>query len=117
MRKILCLCESRHEMPECVEGAIYSNTLNPLDIDGMKKTAKEILQDVDDLTLYVTGLSVALASVITVCMEYDIALKLMHFDRDTNNYYPQIVIPNNRCAFCGNIFPIYVNYCPHCGSN
>lgn len=91
MKKIYALCEGRHEMPEEIEGAIFSNTLDPLDIDGMEKIASDKLEDVQSLTLYVTGLSVALVAVINVCHQKGIELVLMHFDRPTGNYYPQEV--------------------------
>lgn len=44
------------------------------------------------LMLYVTGLSVALVSVINVCMRVGISLTLMHYDQTTGNYYPQGVV-------------------------
>lgn len=91
MKKIYALCEGRHQMSKKVEGAIFSNTLNPLDIDGMEKIASNKLEDVQFLTLYVTGLSVALVAVINVCHQKGIELVLMHFDRVTGNYYPQEV--------------------------
>lgn len=45
-----------------------------------------------DLVLYVTGLSVALVSVINVCMRVGISLTLMHFNQATGDYYPQEVM-------------------------
>lgn len=44
------------------------------------------------LVLYVTGLSVALVSVINVCMRVGISLTLMHFNQTTGDYYPQGVL-------------------------
>lgn len=44
------------------------------------------------LMLYVTGLSVALVSVINVCMRVGISLTLMHFNQATGDYYPQGVL-------------------------
>ena len=91
MKKIYALCEGRHEMPEEIEGAIFSNTIDPLDIDEMEKIASDKLEGVQFLTLYVTGLSVALVAVINICHQKGIELVLMHFDRATGNYYPQEV--------------------------
>lgn len=45
-----------------------------------------------DLVLYVTGLSVALVAVINACIRVGIGLTLMHYNRDTGNYYPQDVL-------------------------
>ena len=45
-----------------------------------------------DLVLYVTGLSVALVSVINVCLHVGISLTLMHFNQATGDYYPQDVL-------------------------
>lgn len=91
MKKIYALCEGRHQTTKEVEGAIFSNTLDPLDIDGMEKIASDKLEGVQSLTLYVTGLSVALVTVINICHQKEIKLILMHFDRSTGNYYPQCV--------------------------
>lgn len=89
--KTLALCEGRHEMPAVVEGAIFGNSINPLDIDGLEKTASEKLADVQHLTLYVTGLTVALVAVINVCRQNNVELTLMHFDRVSKSYYEQAV--------------------------
>lgn len=90
-KRVYVLCKGRHEMSAEIEGAIFSNTLDPLDIDGMEKIASDKLEGVRSLTLYVTGLSVALVAVINVCHQKCIELVLMHFDRATGNYYPQKV--------------------------
>ena len=37
MEKIYTLCEGRHKMPEEVEGAIFSTTINPYDADELEK--------------------------------------------------------------------------------
>lgn len=90
-KKTLVLCEGRHEMPSVVEGAIFGNSLNPLDVDGLEKTASEKLAGIQHLTLYVTGLTVALVAVINVCRQNDIELALMHFDRSSGGFYRQEV--------------------------
>lgn len=91
MRKVLALCDGRHEMPSEVQGSIFNTTLDPLDVEGMERTAEAVLNDTKELVLYVTGLSVALVSVINVCHKKGIKLTLMHFDRSTSDYYPQVV--------------------------
>lgn len=96
MKKIttLGLCEGRHELP--VEGYVFGNTVNPIDLQGMMNTAHEALQDVEALELYVTGLTVACTTVIRYCLINLIPLKLMHFDRDRESYYPQVILGNEE---------------------
>lgn len=91
MKKIVALCEGRHEMPTEVSGAIFPHNINPLDVEGLEKTASDNLAGCTELTLYVTGLTVALVAVINVCRQSGIKLILMHFDRATGNYYQQSV--------------------------
>lgn len=62
----LGLCKGRHELPV-------------KDYDSGK------------LELYVTGLSVALVSVLNVCRILNINVLLYHYNRDTDNYYKQEV--------------------------
>lgn len=87
----MALCEGRHEIPQAEDGAIFGNNLNPLDLLGMAITAEEKLMDVQILNLYVTGLTVALVTVINVCHNKGIDLTLWHFDRESGEYYPQKV--------------------------
>lgn len=90
----MALCQARHDMPACVQGSIFPNAVNPLDLDGMQAQAIQVLKDLkgQHLTLFVTGLTVALVTVINVCHTLDIQLTLMHFNRDTNDYFPQVVL-------------------------
>ncbi len=89
----VALCESRHDIPEAEDGAIFGNTLNPKDVYGIEREAKKVISEsgVESLYVYVTGLSVALVAVINVCRELGVELTLMHYDRDTNRYYEQEV--------------------------
>ena len=85
----MALCEGRHEIPQATDGAIFPNSIDPLNTDWMHAHAKEILAECDALDLYVTGLTVALVEVIRVCVENSIDLVLYHFDRVSGAYYPQ----------------------------
>lgn len=87
----MCLCEGRHEIPGAEDGAIFGNSLNPLDLEGMRATAAAKLAGVEALDLYVTGLTVALVEVINFCHANGVSLTLWHFDRETGGYYPQEV--------------------------
>lgn len=116
MELTLCLCEGRHEMPSDVQGSVFGNAIDPKDIDGMYNVAKERFKGASKVTLYVTGLTVALVECIKVCQDEDIGLVLMHFDRDTGTYYPQVVIREVAgCPFCGA--PMHGWYCGNCGSS
>ena len=87
----LALCEGRHPIPQATDGSIFSNTLDPLDLEGMEQQAEERLQGIDCLNLYVTGLTVALVSVLNVTRKLSITVTLYHYNRETGEYYPQSV--------------------------
>ena len=87
----MALCQGRHEIPEAVDGAVFGNSLNPLDLEGMQGTVAAKLAGVTTLNLYVTGLSVALVEVINFCHANGVVLTLWHFDRETGSYYSQKV--------------------------
>jgi hypothetical protein len=87
----LALCDSRHPMPECVTGAIFDTTVNPLDTLALEERACNVLEGVKALNLYVTGLTVALIAVLNVCHRNGILVTLYHYNRDTDSYYPQTV--------------------------
>lgn len=92
-KNIFGLCEARHPMP--VEKYIYPNSISdPTDIKGLEKTARESLagiNDNDSIIVYVSGLTVALISVLNVCRDRNIEVILMHFDLKSNSYYEQKV--------------------------
>lgn len=88
----MALCEGSHEIPKAVDGAIFPQQLNPLDLVGMRTTAAAKLAGVEALDLYVTGLTVALVEVINFCRANGASLTLWHFDRGTGDYYPQAVV-------------------------
>lgn len=90
MKKVMGLCTGRHEMPQ-VREYIFPNEVDPLDLEGMEQQAKSKLAGVTDLILYVTGLTVALICVVNACKELNIKLTLMHYDKNTGDYYPQEV--------------------------
>ena len=85
------LCKGRHEIPAASDGAIFETTLDPLAVDYMESVARQKVKGLDELILYVTGLSVALVSVINACKLEDVKLTLQHYDRDSGLYYSQEV--------------------------
>lgn len=94
MEYVKGLVQGRHEISE-VKDYIFTNTLDPADIMGIRSLAQkslEFLSKGDNLTVYVTGLTVALVEVINICHEKGVRLTLMHFDRETGTYFPQDVL-------------------------
>lgn len=90
----MALCEGRHEIPQAVDGSIFGNTIDPLDPNGLQAEAESKLKalDIKSLDLYVTGLTVALIAVLNACRQLDIVVTLYHYDRESDNYYPQQVL-------------------------
>lgn len=94
MEYVKGLVQGRHEISE-VKDYIFTNTLDPADIMGIRSLAKkslDFLDKGDSLTVYVTGLTAALVEVINICHEKGARLTLMHFDRNTATYFPQEVL-------------------------
>lgn len=89
----IALCEGRHVMPEGVIGAIYPNTVDPTDLDILNDMAKAFIASHigETVDVYVTGLTVALVAVIMAANNAMVGLTLWHYDRDTGDYYPQVV--------------------------
>jgi len=97
MKKVInmALCQGRHEIPQATEGAIFENEIaDPTNTKALQAAAyaKLSAMDVEELNLYVTGLTVALIAVINACKELGISLTLWHFDRETGGYFKQEVL-------------------------
>lgn len=111
----LGLVAGRHDMP--VEEYVFENIFNPTDVDGLYKDAysklyklfsgsykTSIVTHLNDadaysprkyrghVDLYVSGLTTALIAVINAANVLDIHLTLWHYDRDSEEYYPQEII-------------------------
>ena len=109
----LGLTEGRHDLPP-VDGFIFPKEVDPTDLEYINATVSEKLisfvgikkvphlginQDSYDdvacfvgkkhLHLYVTGLTVLTAAVISFCALNGISLTLLHYDREKDDYYPQ----------------------------
>lgn len=67
------------------------------DLDGMRLIVKEKLEGVKKLDLYVTGLTVALGEVVSYCIRTLTPLTLWHWDRESGEYFPQIVLSERQC--------------------
>lgn len=115
MEKVIVgLCAARHPLP--VDEYIYPEAVNSLDFDSLRAVAVKFVLDrvgvesvyaqpingndyTDtacfrgrrELVVYVTGLTAAMAAVISVCAENGVHLTLMHYDRDSGDYKPQVI--------------------------
>lgn len=89
MKKVYELCKGRHETP--AKEFIFEVIEDPTDLQKMHDIAEEKLAGAEELVLYVTGLTMALVEVIKVCQENNIDLTLMHYDRNTGEYFEQEV--------------------------
>ena len=94
MNKNLCLalCQGRHNMPVEVVGSIFCQEVDPLDVQGLEQIALNKVKGIDSLTLYVTGLTVALVATLNACKKAGVKVTLMHYNKDNNSYYPQEVL-------------------------
>ena len=93
MKIKLGLVKGRHEIPE-VKDYVYEGELDPTDTITARRIAEiklSLFSKEDTIYLFVTGLTMALVSVINACKTKGIKLVLMHYDRETNSYFPQEV--------------------------
>lgn len=109
------LVRGRHELP--TDTYIFDEIEDVFDFDAMYDTAADfILQSVGvtkkagrainsasytdgevyrgdrELVVYVTGLTAALAAVISACAAWGVQLTLMHYDREMGDYRPQPIL-------------------------
>jgi len=90
-KKSFGLVKGRHDIPN-VDAFIFDDAITDVtDIDGMMLVVADKLKDVNDVDVFVTGLSVALVSVINFCTLHNIKLTLHHFNRDTGGWFAQPV--------------------------
>ena len=108
------LIRGRHEMP--VNNYIFDEINDVLNFDNMNKQIVNFInnninvysvygcginqigyEDVEVLTsdtkliVYVTGLTSVTAELIKVCALKGISLTLMHYDRESGDYLPQVI--------------------------
>ena len=90
----VALCESRHDIPGAVDGAIFPQTIDPTDVDAAENHAIRVIMcsHVTDLTVYVTGLTMALVATMNACHILGVTLHLMHYNTATGSYFPHDVL-------------------------
>lgn len=90
------LCEERHAIPQVTDGYFFPSEVNPTDTGALWDMAcnKLLLYNNENIriNLYVTGLTVALVTVINICITSNIKLTLWHYNRDTNDYFSQEIV-------------------------
>ncbi len=86
------LCEGRHVI-HGVTVSIFGNSVDPKNLRSLQVTAMKKLQAYSGqyVQIYVTGLTVTLIETLKVCRDLNIEITLMHYDKDTGDYYPQEV--------------------------
>lgn len=95
--RFVALCAGRHEIPDAVDGCIFEQIEDPTDVRSIERHAARWMQDkfqnenLEKINLFVTGLTVALCAVLKVCLFYGVEVVLWHYDRDTGEYFPQIM--------------------------
>ena len=90
------LCEGRHEIKnangEIIDKYIYGHIEDPMDFDLLEGQASDFLYEIEEvevLTLYITGLTPALTSFLALAQTWEGKITLMHFNRDTGGYKAQ----------------------------
>ena len=87
----------RHEIPEVEGRYIFIEELDPTDVKGTEGKAYSVLAAIKrigekHIDLYVTGLTMAVISVINAARRHGMKITVYHFDRETGKYFPQEVI-------------------------
>ena len=82
------LINNRHPMP--VQEFIFEKEIeNVFDFESIKNEIKEFI-------LEKVGVNTVTAALVQVCAVYGVKLTLMHYDRDTDEYVPQVIFSKNR---------------------
>ena len=95
VKSIFGLCVGRHALPSVVTGYIFSGSIvDPTKVIEMQRIAANVLEESNttELVLYVTGLTPALIATLNAAKAVGVtSVTLMHFDRETGEYFPQPV--------------------------
>ena len=90
----MVLCQSRHEIPQAVDGAVFPQEIRcPMYFPALRYDARKVLAEkyengVRALDLYVTGLTPALLETLNAARELGIRVVTYHHDKDTGRYLP-----------------------------
>ena len=111
------LIKGRHNLP--VEKFIFEEIEDPTALEEMYKVVEKKLKNIDSketLEVYVTGLTVALTTVIKYCSYNDINLTLYHYNIKSGEYFPQVIFNNGYCSYC-KTNSRHNWYCSNCGAS
>lgn len=112
------LVKGRHELP--VKDYIFEKDIEDVrNIEAMYNIVSEKLNNFDKrepLEVYVTGLTVALTTVIRYCYNEGLNLILWHYDKQKNDYYAQVMFDSGYCSYCKQN-SIKENFCTICGAS
>ena len=91
------LIKGRHKIPEVEGRYIFIEELDPTDVKETEGKAYSVLAAIKrmgekHIDLYVTGLTMALVSVMNAAKKHEMEITLYHFDRETGKYFPQEVL-------------------------
>lgn len=94
----VALCESRHDIPEAIDGAIFPETIEtPMDFDILREIASNSLTPaikcgVKRINLYVTGLTPALLVVCNFLRENNAEIVTYHYNKANGEYLPLPIV-------------------------
>lgn len=101
--------KGRHPLP--VDDYVFDEDIKDIrDLDIMGDKVHEKLRHCSALTLYVTGLTVVTTEICSYCSYNNIPLTLLHFDRETGEYFPQVVISDYTAERTRNALRFYEEY-------
>lgn len=83
--------KGRHEIKK-VQEYVFESIPDPTDVKETERMAYDRLSNLKrpcKVELYVTGLTMAVISVINAASALAVPITLMHYDRETGNYFPQ----------------------------
>ena len=114
------LVKGRHSLPVEIENYIFDKEIEDLTaLEEIYKVVEKKLKEIDTketLEVYVTGLTVALTTVIKYCFNNYINLTLYHFNKESGEYFPQIIFNKGYCSHCKtNSRQNW--YCTNCGAS
>lgn len=101
--------KGRHPLP--VDDYVFDEDIKDIrDLNFMGDKVHEKLRHCSALTLYVTGLTVVTTEICSYCSYNNIPLTLLHFDRETGEYFPQVVISGYMAEKNRNALRFYEEY-------
>lgn len=101
--------KGRHPLP--VDDYVFDEDIKDIkNLDFISDTVHDKLKYCSALTLYVTGLTVVTTEICSYCSYNNIPLTLLHFDRETGEYFPQVVISDYTAEKNRNALRFYEEY-------